>query len=685
MNNKALLEQFDEWRENDEYEKIVAAVLALPEECLDTEIMYALAEAYLEIEEAKSAIAVLEGLRKTEENTYMWNFRFATALLITVETDSECKKDKTLCENMLNRARIHFMRGMNMNPPDDMLVKASDMAQSIEEKLGFYDDEEEEPDENIDLYTEEEMMCLEEHIEKYFGDIPTVFHEIKSEDIHVDVYVVPPSDERNYYTLVTMGMGAREMNAPEELENKSRCELVMCLPPDWKIGEDAPEWYWPIGLLKSLAHLPIDCDTWLGWGHTVDNQTELAPNTKLCGSLLVRPEDVENGADECTLPDGEVINFFEIIPLYQEEMEYKIDHDTTELLQCMNGVSHIVDINRPNSCEDYISPTERFDNFRRHARKIPQKQLPLPTVNGANHIAIFIRWCIEHELLERNFYLQCPELAQSVREGKTTDLRQFFIDIFDGYLELGRFSFVGANFLNYYYGGFEGRPYYPADVDDYAENYFGTERYNSEEFQDEAYLFVPFDEDYYKGMSEYIQKAFDGFIVGFLDNFEDEIEQFTDLIHSYLDINTAHVPTEHSYYGNYIVPESFENSDDEGHTMAVMIVSNSETATNAEMTAHLLHYALVPLYHRILVADIPAEDPIAWAQSKFTRGEDIYLGEHSEIYDEVAESLGYYPIMLSFDGNPSRGMTLLIPDGDKAIAQFIIVEKQSDDTNEISE
>ena len=28
-------------------------------------------------------------------------------------------------------------------------------------------------------------------------------------------------------------------------------------------------WYWPIGLLKVLARLPISNDTWLGFGHTM--------------------------------------------------------------------------------------------------------------------------------------------------------------------------------------------------------------------------------------------------------------------------------------------------------------------------------------------------------------------------------------------------------------------------------
>ena len=143
-----------------------------------------------------------------------------------------------------------------------------------------------------ELYTEDEMSAIEQHIQNTFGDFENVFHELASPDIHVDICVVPPSEERDYYTLVTMGMGAHRMHVPEELAEYKleRAELVIALPPDWKLdGESMEEerWYWPIGLLKVLAHLPIASDTWLGWGHTMDKQSPFAEDTELCAALLV--------------------------------------------------------------------------------------------------------------------------------------------------------------------------------------------------------------------------------------------------------------------------------------------------------------------------------------------------------------------------------------------------------------
>ena len=90
------------------------------------------------------------------------------------------------------------------------------------------------------------------------------------------------------------------------------------------------------------------------------------------------------------------------------------------------------------------------------------------------------------------------EYGEVVKQVKTNpssvDLREFIRDELDGCLFSVLFHQQGRAFAGYYYG--EGdSPYYPADVDDNALRFFGPERYHSDEFQDEAYLFIPFDED----------------------------------------------------------------------------------------------------------------------------------------------------------------------------------------------
>lgn len=350
MDKESFMDQIDEWYDNDEHDKIIEAILALPDSDLDDDILGQLAVAYNNVGEFKKAIAVLESQRPRLDGYYKFHYRMGYALYYA-STDEECENNEQLSINILERAKTEFARCMNLNPPEDYLDDCDMFMEWIEADLNG--DEDEEENEDAEMYDEEEMNAIEEHIKEYYGEFPTVLHEIVSPDIHVDICIVPPTDERPYYTLVTMGMGAHIMNIPEELEPEEhgRAELLICLPKDWKIGESDEEWFWPIRLLKTLARLPINCDTWLGWGHSVDNRDPYCRGTALCGSMLISPEETEQGADCCILPNGDAVNFFEVIPIYREEMIYKIEHDTQTLLHKMGGVSHITDVNRPNCCK----------------------------------------------------------------------------------------------------------------------------------------------------------------------------------------------------------------------------------------------------------------------------------------------------------------------------------------------
>ncbi len=207
-----------------------------------------------------------------------------------------------------------------------------------------------------ELYTDDEMSAIEQHINRTFGEFDYVFHELVSPDIHVDICMVPPAEERNYCTLVTMGMGAHLMNVPEELSDYrlERAELAIALPPEWKLDKESmndERWYWPVRLLKDMARLPILSNTWLGWGHTMDNQKPFSEDTGLCAAILVGLQNVKDDCCFCPLPDGSEVNFYQVIPLYRQELEYKLEHDAGALIEQMEDVDFVVYPNRPNSMD----------------------------------------------------------------------------------------------------------------------------------------------------------------------------------------------------------------------------------------------------------------------------------------------------------------------------------------------
>lgn len=208
----------------------------------------------------------------------------------------------------------------------------------------------------IECYSEQEMEEFEACVEKAYGKFDQVYHEIYSPDIHLDVIIVPPTETENYYKLVTMGMGAHRMNVPPELAEYELeyAELVMYLPPDWNIESSDEKDYWPIRYLKSTARIPINNDTWLGFGHTVhtgEEQQPVAENTELNSLLLLNSVDSEYNRIDLRI-NGRKINFYHLLPLYQEELDFKLENSAGALMERFDEYDMlVVNINRKNYCK----------------------------------------------------------------------------------------------------------------------------------------------------------------------------------------------------------------------------------------------------------------------------------------------------------------------------------------------
>ena len=483
-------EKINQLMEQKEYAEIADIILDLPENMQSDEIMHKLADVYSCLGEYDLALEVLNDLpEKYKENSgWKWLYSVADALFHCGREESEA----------------YYEACIGLNPPEDIIS-------DCDEKLGELRKSSQFPE----MYTEEEFEAVANHIEKYYGKFDNIFHEIFSPDIHVDVCIIPPNKDKNYYTLVTVGMGAHYMNVPADVYDCGRAELAICLPPYWKINSDDEKWYWPIRLLKNLARLPVNHNSWLGWGHSADNRTTFADNTALCGSILVDPQRIEEDGESCTLPNGEKVNFYFVIPIYKQEMNYKIKFGTKKLLKRMNNVSFVVNPDRDDVCadidEDGVDLGSPLDIGLMFEDIIREKKLPVDIITAYNHMAIYLRWCIEHNFMSPGFLRKYPEPIQSVKnnDGKI-DLREFIRDELDGVLTYSLFNDEGVEFAKFYYGAYTGgneSPFYPADIDEHANEYFG-EKAHSDEFQNEEFLFVPYDENYYCGMKKYLDKRY---------------------------------------------------------------------------------------------------------------------------------------------------------------------------------
>ncbi|GAA1299943.1 suppressor of fused domain protein [Planotetraspora silvatica] len=151
--------------------------------------------------------------------------------------------------------------------------------------------------------------AIDRHIATHFGPVAFVLHEIASHLVGVHVYVVGPSAERPYQTLVTSGMSERPMTVPDGHGISPYAELMLCLPADWPLTQAAlhdERTGWPVRVLKQVARLPHEYGTWI--------------------TLLA------------------------LIPLHPAEVMLKVSQGTDALIAALDrgGVSELLDPTRPS-------------------------------------------------------------------------------------------------------------------------------------------------------------------------------------------------------------------------------------------------------------------------------------------------------------------------------------------------
>lgn len=205
-------------------------------------------------------------------------------------------------------------------------------------------------------YTQEQRDAVMAHIEKYFSDGRGFLIEDDCNKLmNVDFFVSEPTENRDFYTIVTVGMGAMLMNVPRMYATMipSRTELMICLPKEWKLKSRSRRWNWPLKYMENIARIPIIEDSWFALGHIIPVHQNLADNTKQSGFLLLEPQENVPESFKTELGDGTEVSFLQMIPLYEEEMDYESQFGFDALLDRMADVSHIVDPGRLNSCEDF--------------------------------------------------------------------------------------------------------------------------------------------------------------------------------------------------------------------------------------------------------------------------------------------------------------------------------------------
>lgn len=200
----------------------------------------------------------------------------------------------------------------------------------------------------------ETVNAVSAHIEKHIGPIELVHHELVSDIVHVDLHWVKATDKRPFHTYVTSGMSDLPMTVPKELDDFKYAELMIALPKEWPTDEESwkdENHWWPLRGLKYLARFPHKYKTWLGWGHTIPNGNPPEPfaaRTEMNCWVVMPPVTVPDNFMELKTKDGRKVRFYAIVPLYDDETEFKLEKGMDALIDLMDKahVNEVLDITR---------------------------------------------------------------------------------------------------------------------------------------------------------------------------------------------------------------------------------------------------------------------------------------------------------------------------------------------------
>lgn len=212
----------------------------------------------------------------------------------------------------------------------------------------------------------DELSAIVQALEENFGPIENMYHETAA-DLPLDIVSVPKTEDMPFQKLFTIGMHSKEMAVPAAFaaQELAYAELALFL-------KKRPAGDWPFALLKTVAAMPFQQNTWLSDHHTIDLGGPIVADHGFCGVLLLSLHGTDS---ELRLPDRKKVNYYLLVPLYAQEMQFARAQGVDALLDRFDerGITPVFDPDRPNCCtEPSTDAQEQADlqNGKQVARQI---------------------------------------------------------------------------------------------------------------------------------------------------------------------------------------------------------------------------------------------------------------------------------------------------------------------------
>ena len=191
----------------------------------------------------------------------------------------------------------------------------------------------------LNQYSPAQMDKITNFIKKKFGGEGEglICHELKSDNIHVDVGVTSNEDNQH---LVTFGMGSMEMCNWAVLgkDELRRLEILFNVSLDYEMTNE--EKLLLANELMRIAKYPYRENTFFGPGHTINASKEFKEKFGYDYFLFFLP------IEKIKLGKLGYVYFIPLIPIYEEEREWMVKNNSFEWLYAMDGLGTAILIDK---------------------------------------------------------------------------------------------------------------------------------------------------------------------------------------------------------------------------------------------------------------------------------------------------------------------------------------------------
>jgi hypothetical protein len=180
------------------------------------------------------------------------------------------------------------------------------------------------------------MTALHEEMIRRFGADHIVELPLSEDEVPLLLIDLVNKGKLQLRILLTNGLSEYKMPVPEKFKERAFNELFFCLPSYWDLNDrNNPTMNWVFVWIQKLYKHVTDKATWFGPGHTIPcgnpfkslSETMKSNHLFLIDPMLMKEEMIPFEQDDKTT------YFLAILPIFEDEMDYKRGKGTFKLLE----------------------------------------------------------------------------------------------------------------------------------------------------------------------------------------------------------------------------------------------------------------------------------------------------------------------------------------------------------------